>query len=69
MLELVPQLVLVHQLVSGDQVAIQVKSLLAYLHERPVREGGGEGEGKGRVDCVAYNCISTHTHMHLHPHT
>ena len=46
MLELVPQLVLVHQLVSGDQVAVQVKSLLTHLHERPVREGGGGEEGK-----------------------
>ena len=40
LLELVPQLILVHQLVSGDQVAIQVKSLLTHLHERPASEGG-----------------------------
>ena len=45
LLELVSQLVLVHQLVSGDQVTIQVKSLLTYLHERPVREGGRRGRG------------------------
>ena len=42
LLELVPQLILVHQLVSGDQVAIQVKSLLAHLHERSMRGGGEE---------------------------
>ena len=68
LLELVPQLVLVHQLVSGDQVAIQVKSLLTHLHESSVRKGGEEGEWRvNRVATEVHNYRSTPcTHLHLH---